>query len=72
MLLARTLATIAQAESGKQEEVSQKLMSLIHDVADAKSNVCHKLMGEQFTSQIEVLRVRNVYVGIIYYCNFKN
>jgi hypothetical protein len=57
MLLARTLATIAQAEAGKQEEVMQKFMSLIHSVADEKSNICHKLMGEQFTSQIEVLRV---------------
>ncbi len=57
MLLARTLATIIQAESGKQEEVVQKFMSLIHDVADEKVNICHKLMGEQFASQIEVLRV---------------
>ena len=57
MLLARTLATIAQAEASRQEEVTQKFMSLIHGVADEKSNICHKLMGEQFSSQIEVLRV---------------
>ena len=59
MLLARTLATIIQAEPGKQEEVVQKFTSLIHDVADEKANICHKLMGEQFASQIEVLRVRH-------------
>ena len=57
MLLACTLATIAQAEASKQEEVTQKFMSLIHNVTDEKSNICHKLMGEQFASQIEVLRV---------------
>ena len=57
MLLVRTLATIAQADAGKQEEVMTKFMSLIHDVADEKANICHKMMGEQFASQIEVLRV---------------
>ena len=57
MLLARTLATVAQADAGKQEEVLSQFMSLIHDVADEKANICHKMMGEQFSSQIEVLRV---------------
>ena len=66
MLLARTLATIAQADSGKQEEVIQKFMSLIHDVADEKANICHKLMGERFASQIEVLRVS------LYFWEFTN
>jgi hypothetical protein len=66
MLLARTLATIIQAETGKQEEVVQKFMSLIHDVADEKANICHKLMGDQFSSQIEVLRVCRAEISNIF------
>lgn len=56
MLLARILATICQAEPGRREEVVQKYTNLIHDVVDKKANFCHKLMGEQFASQIEILR----------------
>jgi len=58
-LLVRILATIAQMPSQEESEsLAQRYLSTFtHSAQELQLNICHKLLGEQFSQQLETLRL---------------
>ena len=54
VLVARIFAMVIQAEN--PDEVIAKLMTFMHDTVNIKDQVSHKLLGESFGDQLEILR----------------
>lgn len=54
MLAARILATIAQSDN--PEAMSAEFLTLMHDTANQKEQLVHKMLGDQFVGQLEKLR----------------
>ena len=59
-LLVRILASIVQAED-PEEQIGQ-FMSLMHDTVNHKDHLVHKMLGEQFSDQLEQLRMATLAV----------
>jgi hypothetical protein len=54
MLLVRILATFIQRTD--REELKSQLMSLCHHTVNEEETIAHKLLGQEFESQLELLR----------------
>ena len=54
MLLVRILANFIQRSD--REELKGQLMSLCHHTVNEEETIAHKLLGQEFESQLELLR----------------
>ena len=63
-LVVRILASIVQAEN-PEEQIGQ-FMSLMHDTVNHKDHLVHKMLGEQFSDQLEQLRMATMSVFAAY------
>lgn len=54
MLLVRILANFIQRTD--REELKSQLMSLCHHTVNEEETIAHKLLGQEFESQLEFLR----------------
>ena len=63
-LVVRILASIVQAED-PEEQIGQ-FMSLMHDTVNHKDHLVHKMLGEQFSDQLEQLRMATLSVFAAY------
>ena len=63
-LVVRILASIVQAED-PEAQIGQ-FMSLMHDTVNHKDHLVHKMLGEQFSDQLEQLRMATLAVFAAY------
>ena len=63
-LVVRILASIVQAED-PEEQIGQ-FMNLMHDTVNHKDHLVHKMLGEQFSDQLEQLRMATLSVFAAY------
>ena len=63
-LVVRILASIVQAED-PEAQIGQ-FMSLMHDTVNHKDHLVHKMLGEQFSDQLEQLRMATMSVFAAY------
>ena len=54
VLLARILATLIQ--SSDKNEFRSRLMAMCHRVVNDEDAIAHKLLGQEFSSQLDQLR----------------
>ncbi len=54
MLLARILATFIQRKD--REELKNQLMLLCHHTVNEEDEIAHKILGQEFEIQLEMLR----------------
>lgn len=54
LLLTRILATFIQRED--REELKSQLMSLCHHTTNEEDEIAHKILGQEFESQLQVLQ----------------
>ena len=63
-MVVRILASIVQADD-PEEQIGQ-FMSLMHDTVNHKDHLVHKMLGEQFSDQLEQLRMATLHVFAAY------